>query len=131
MPSNDFGRPGALDVALTAIQMKKNRPGVLISVQARPADADRLETILFQETPTLGVRRTMVQRSVLSREPHAVQTRLGRVAGKIAYLPDGSARFTPEHDDASRLAKEHGISLAEAVALAVEAFRSARGGENK
>jgi pyridinium-3,5-bisthiocarboxylic acid mononucleotide nickel chelatase len=122
---------GALDVALMAIQMKKNRPGVLISVQAQPSDADRLETILFQQTPTLGVRRTTVQRSVLSREPHAVQTRLGRVSGKIAHLPDGSVRFTPEHDDASRLAIEHGISLAEAVALAVEAFRSATSSENK
>ncbi len=86
---------GALDVSLTAIQMKKNRPGILVSVQAQPSDADRLESILFQETPTLGVRRTTVQRSVLSREPHAVQTRLGRVAGKIAHLPDGSARSRP------------------------------------
>jgi uncharacterized protein (DUF111 family) len=90
-----------------------------------------METILFQETPTLGVRPTTVQRSVLSREPYAVQTRLGRVAGKIARLPDGSARFTPEHNDASRLAIEHGISLAEVAALALEAFRSTTGGENK
>jgi hypothetical protein len=115
---------GALDVALTAIQMKKNRPGILISVQARPADADRLEAILFHETPTLGVRRSMVQRSVLARELHEVQTPWGNIAGKIAYLPDGSRRFTPEYDDCARLAKERRITLSEAMAVAAEAFQA-------
>jgi uncharacterized protein (TIGR00299 family) protein len=122
---------GALDVALATVQMKKNRPGIVISVQSRPSDADRLETILFQETTTLGVRRTTVQRTVLAREPHSVQTSFGRVSGKIAFLPDGSSRFAPEYDDASRLAKEHGISLAEAMAVALDAFRSTRGGKNQ
>jgi uncharacterized protein (DUF111 family) len=103
----------------------------VISVQSRPPDADGLETILFQETPTLGIRRSMVQRTVLAREPHAVQTSFGRVSGKIAYLPDGSMRFAPEFDDASRLAKEQGISLAEAVAIALDAFRSTQGGKNQ
>jgi uncharacterized protein (DUF111 family) len=103
----------------------------VISVQSRPSDADRLETILFQETTTLGVRRTTVQRTVLARETHEVETPLGRINGKIAYLPDGSVRFAPEFDDASRLAKEQGISLAEAVAVALDAFRSTRGGKNQ
>jgi uncharacterized protein (DUF111 family) len=60
-----------------------------------------------------------------------VETPLGRINGKIAYLPDGSVRFAPEFDDASRLAKEQGISLAEAVAVALDAFRSTRGGKNQ
>jgi uncharacterized protein (TIGR00299 family) protein len=121
---------GALDVALTSIQMKKNRPGIAISVQSSPSDADRLETILFQETTTLGVRRTTVERTVLARESHAVQTALGRVSGKIAYLPDGSVRFAPEYEDTSRIAKEQGISLAEAVGVALDVFRSTQGGTN-
>ena len=78
---------GALDVTLTPIQMKKGRPGVLISVQAAPVDADRLEAILFAETQTLGVRRTTVQRTVLARRSHEVTTAWGVVAGKVAYLP--------------------------------------------
>ena len=66
---------GALDVALTPIQMKKGRPGVLVSVQAQPADADALEAILFQETTTLGVRRHQVH---AHRAGHASRTKSTR-----------------------------------------------------
>ncbi len=89
---------GALDVALTAIQMKKGRPGVLISVQGSPSKADQLEAILFRETPTLGVRRSTVMRTVLVRRPQSVETRWGNVAGKVAQLPDGTERFAPEYE---------------------------------
>lgn len=82
---------GALDVSVTPIQMKKNRPGVLLSVQAHPADADQLEVILFQETTTLGVRRQQVARTVLAREAAEVPTPWGSIAGKIVYLPGGTS----------------------------------------
>jgi hypothetical protein len=115
---------GALDVSLTAIQMKKGRPGVLISVQAHPSDADRLEGILFQETPTLGVRRLPVVRTILARRAHQVETGWGAVAGKIAFLPDGTQRFTPEYEACRALAARHGVSLAEVTAAALAAFRA-------
>jgi len=109
---------GALDVSLTAIQMKKGRPGMLISVQARPADADTLEGILFAETPTLGVRRTTVLRTVLAREERTVTTPWGQVTGKVAFLPDGSQRFTPEYESCRSIADQQNASLAEVMAAA-------------
>jgi uncharacterized protein (TIGR00299 family) protein len=118
---------GALDVSLTPLQMKKGRPGVLVSVQARPGDADRLEAVLFTETPTLGVRRATVMRTVLPREPHSVATRWGPVAGKVAYLPNGSQRFTPEYEACRQLAERHQVSLAQVIAAAQEAFRPGDG----
>ena len=113
---------GALDVATTAIQMKKGRPGVMLSVQSRPEDADRLETILFSHTTTLGVRRTVVVRRVLFRQPHEVTTPWGLVAGKLAHLPDGSGRFAPEYEACREIASKHNVSLAEVFSAAQQAF---------
>jgi uncharacterized protein (TIGR00299 family) protein len=109
---------GALDVSLAAIQMKKGRPGVLVSVQCRPGDADRLEAIMFAELPTLGVRRSSLMRTVLARRTHEVSTRWGAVSGKIAFLPDGSQRFMPEYESCRRIAEENGVLLAEVMAEA-------------
>jgi uncharacterized protein (TIGR00299 family) protein len=114
---------GALDVSLTAIHMKKGRPGILVSVQSRPGDADQLEGILFSETPTLGVRRTSVMRTVLAREPHEVQTPWGAVAGKIAWLPNGGRRFAPEFDACRQIAIKAGVPLDDVMAAAQLAFR--------
>jgi uncharacterized protein (TIGR00299 family) protein len=115
---------GALDVSVTPLQMKKNRPGVLLSVQAHPANADGLEVILFANTTTLGVRRQTVTRTVLARETHEVTTPWGPVAGKIAYLPDGSPRFAPEYEACRRIATERQIPLAVVQAAAHAAFRT-------
>ncbi|HEX2474616.1 MAG TPA: LarC family nickel insertion protein, partial [Lacipirellulaceae bacterium] len=115
---------GALDVTLSAVQMKKGRPGVIVSVQAQPADADRMEAILFAHTPTLGVRRSVVTRSVLAREATKVETPWGTIAGKVAFLPDGSRRFSPEYEECHRIAIREGKSLSEVVAGAQAAFRS-------
>jgi uncharacterized protein (TIGR00299 family) protein len=113
---------GALDVSLTAIQMKKGRPGILVSVQARPSDADQLESILFSDTATLGVRRTTVLRTALAREPHEVQTKWGTIAGKVAHLPNGTKRFAPEYDACHQIAVKERIALAEVIAAAQSAF---------
>jgi pyridinium-3,5-bisthiocarboxylic acid mononucleotide nickel chelatase len=114
---------GALDVSLTAIQMKKGRPGVLVSVQSRPADAGQLETILFRETPTLGVRRTTILRTILGREGFTAVTSYGPVIGKVATLPDGSRRFTPEYETARKIADEHAVPLSHVISTAQEAFQ--------
>ncbi len=113
---------GALDVSLSAIQMKKGRPGVLVSVQSRPGTADQLESILFAETPTLGVRRSTVTRTILAREPHKVQTQWGAIDGKVAFLPDGSQRFTPEYESAREIADKHAVPLSQVTITAQEAF---------
>jgi hypothetical protein len=113
---------GALDVTIVPVQMKKGRPGVVLSVQARPADADALETILFAETTTLGVRRLTMQRTVLARQPHEVATPWGPIAGKLAYLPDGSSRFTPEYESCRKVAIDHNLSLAQVMAAARRSF---------
>lgn len=115
---------GALDVSTMPIQMKKGRPGVLLSVQARPADVAPLETIMFRETTTLGVRRSVLQRTALIRELHEVETAWGLVAGKIAYLPDGSRRFSPEYEACRAIAESQHISLQEVYAAAHRAFES-------
>lgn len=115
---------GALDVAVTPMQMKKGRPALLVSVQAHPADAAALEAILFQETTTLGVRRLAVERTVLAREPHTVATPWGAVAGKVAYLPNGKQRFSPEYDACHKISIEQGVALADVLAAARQAFQS-------
>jgi uncharacterized protein (TIGR00299 family) protein len=117
---------GALDVAVTPLQMKKGRPGVLVCVQARPADADALETILFEETTTLGVRRMPVARTVLAREPHEVSTPWGPITGKLAHLPNGSTRFAPEYESCRRVSNEHRIPLADVQTAARQAFLASR-----
>ncbi|MGO8689621.1 MAG: nickel pincer cofactor biosynthesis protein LarC [Thermoguttaceae bacterium] len=113
---------GALDVYTTAIQMKKNRPGVKLSVLCRPADVEAMETILFEETTTLGVRRWTAGRRVLARQPHQVQTSWGPVEGKIAWLPADRARFAPEFESCRRLALEHHLPLGEVYDAARRAF---------
>jgi pyridinium-3,5-bisthiocarboxylic acid mononucleotide nickel chelatase len=115
---------GALDVSLTPIQMKKGRPGVLLSVQSRPADADKLEAVLFAETPTLGVRRSTVQRTVLAREGRIVETAWGPIAGKVAFLPDGTQRFTPEYEACHQIAERHSLSLATVIAAAHSVYHN-------
>jgi uncharacterized protein (TIGR00299 family) protein len=115
---------GALDVAVTPMQMKKGRPALLVSVQARPADADALEAILFQETTTLGVRRLRVERTVLAREAYTVPTPWGPIAGKTAYLPGGAKRFSPEYEACHRVSVERGVPLADVLAAARQAFQT-------
>jgi len=113
---------GALDVYTTAIQMKKDRPGVMVSVIAPPSEVEHLESILFQETSTLGIRRRTIQRSVRRRRQLSVRTPWGEVMGKIAWREAESARFTPEFDSCAELAEKAGISLMDVYRAAEAAF---------
>jgi pyridinium-3,5-bisthiocarboxylic acid mononucleotide nickel chelatase len=113
---------GALDVSLTAIQMKKNRPGVLISVQCYPGKAAALQDVLFAELPTLGVRQSTMTRTALARLTHTLQTAYGDVQGKFIINPDGTTRFAPEFDSCSQIAEERGVPLADVMAAAQVAF---------
>lgn len=102
---------GALDVGFSALQMKKNRPGILVTVLSRPEQAESLRTILYNETTTLGVRQRVIQRYSLPREIHTVDTAFGPVRVKSALLPDGRYKFSPEYQDCRKLAENTGAPL--------------------
>jgi pyridinium-3,5-bisthiocarboxylic acid mononucleotide nickel chelatase len=110
---------GALDVYFTPIQMKKNRPATLLSVLCRPAETDALETILFRETSTLGVRRQTVERRCLERSSETVATPYGPVRVKAARLPDGSTKRAPEYEDCKQAAQAHNVPLRVVYAAAL------------
>lgn len=118
---------GALDVTTTAINMKKNRPGVLLSVLAAPDAAANLEAILFAETGTLGIRRQSVQRHKQTRGPVTVQTPWGDIAGKVASIGGGPERFAPEYEACRELALQHRVPLREIYLAAHQAFNGQRG----
>lgn len=113
---------GALDAWSTAVTMKKGRPGLVLSVLVRPAEVERIERILFEETPTLGVRRHAVARTVLPRRHVEVPTPYGPVRVKVRETPTGPAA-TPEHDDCLRLAKAQGVALARVLDAARAAWQ--------
>ncbi|MBL9123441.1 MAG: nickel pincer cofactor biosynthesis protein LarC [Planctomycetaceae bacterium] len=113
---------GALDVYSTAIQMKKNRPGIKLTVLCQAADVETVERVLFRETTTLGVRRWPASRHKLERKPHQVTTPLGVVAGKLGWIAGEAPKFSPEFESCSRVAAEKNVPLAEVYAAAHQAF---------
>jgi uncharacterized protein (TIGR00299 family) protein len=113
---------GALDVFTSAIQMKKNRPGIVLSVLCNAADVEVLERIIFRETTTLGVRRWLASRHTLVRRRHEVETPWGRVVGKIAVIGEGVARFSPEYESCREIAQAKNIPLREIYDAARRAF---------
>ncbi len=104
---------GALDVAVIPAQMKKGRPGLLVQVLCPPDHAAALESLLFRESSTLGVRRNEVRRDSLPRRSETIETRYGPVRVKVASLPDGGARVTPEYEDCRNAAAQSGAPLPE------------------
>lgn len=113
---------GALDVYTMPIQMKKNRPGVKLTVLGQGADVEVLEGILFRETTTLGVRRWAASRHKLQRKPHTVETEYGPVQGKLGWIAGEPPTFSVEYDSASRLAAEKNIPLRRVYEAATRAF---------
>lgn len=102
---------GALDVYTTAIQMKKDRPGVMLSVICTPNDVAKLEAILFRETQTFGIRRQRIQRSTRQRMVYTVETEYGPIKGKVGWRGDEPVVFTPEYEDCVEIAKAHDLPL--------------------
>jgi uncharacterized protein (TIGR00299 family) protein len=113
---------GALDVFGTPVQMKKNRPGNLLTVLAKPNDADKLAQIIFAETTTLGVRRREEKRQVLARKWQTVPTRFGDVRIKIASLNGTVTSYAPEYEDCRRIAAEHRVPLKLVMQEAVQEY---------
>lgn len=102
---------GALDVFLTPVQMKKNRPGVLLSAIGRSGDVQSLVDVMLKESTTLGVRISETRRVSLPRYAGVVDTAFGRIRTKTARRGDGSSTMTPEYDDCKKAAREHNVSL--------------------
>jgi len=102
---------GALDVFAIPVQMKKNRPGMLLTVLCRPEDASKLTHLIFTETTTLGVRQREEQRHALARKWVTVATRWGDVRMKIASMNGTVTNYAPEYEDCCRIAAEHHVPL--------------------
>ena len=115
---------GALDVSLQHQQMKKNRPGYLVRVLARPAERLALARILFAESTAIGVRVTESDRIVLDREERRVQTPFGRIRVKRVWDLEGRLLVSAEYDDCKRAAGKAGAPLREVVRAAEEAGRA-------
>lgn len=113
---------GALEVHYLPVFMKKNRPGYQIEVLCSAAKISELESILFENTTTIGIRRCPEWRTALPREAREVQTPLGTVRVKVVSLPSGAERAYPEHDSVQALSMAAGISYQEALRLALSAL---------
>ncbi|MBD0370843.1 MAG: nickel pincer cofactor biosynthesis protein LarC [Pyrinomonadaceae bacterium] len=102
---------GALDCFFTPVQMKKNRPGVLVSILCRPEEKERLSELLFTETTTLGVREMEVKRRALERTVVRVETRYGAIDVKVAHLNGRVMNEMPEYEQCQSAARTSGVSL--------------------
>ncbi len=117
---------GALDVFTTPIQMKKNRPGTLLTVLCKPADEAKFQDLFFEETTTLGVRSHTMQRRVLPREWETVATRYGEVRMKLARVDGKVIQVSPEYEDCRKLAEAKSVPL---QLVMQEAMQTWRGGQ--
>jgi hypothetical protein len=115
---------GALDVFLTPIQMKRNRPGVKLSVLVEQADQSAVLDVLFAETTTIGVRTCRMERWKLSRQKVVVDTPYGRIGVKVARRGGKLLNIAPEHRECRRVAEERGVPLKEVHQAAMIAARA-------
>ena len=118
----ELGAAGALDVMYAPVQMKKNRPGVLVTVIARPEDRELLSALLFRETTTIGLRYHEVQRERLERRVITLETPLGPIRFKVARRNDAVINAAPEFDDCAQIAKARGLAIKDVQAVAVKTY---------
>ena len=117
---------GALEVFYVPVQMKKNRPGTLLTVIAAPERLGQMSDIIFRETTTIGLRHSEVGRECLDREIVTVETSLGAVRFKVARRDGRVLNAVPEFEDCAKLAAAKNLSVKEVQALAVSAYRASR-----
>lgn len=115
---------GALDVTLTPTQMKKNRPGVTLSVIAKPEDQAAMRNLILTETSSLGVREQLMQRSVLPRDCIRVNTQFGETIVKVSHLPGGAHKYAPEFEECRSLARKANVPLRDVYVAAEAAARA-------
>jgi len=113
---------GALDVFSTPVQMKKNRPGMLVTVLCKPEDEPKFQDIFFAETTTLGVRSYSAERRILARHWETVHTRFGDVRIKVARLNGHVRQASPEFEDCRKLAEAQNVPLQRVMDEAIRAW---------
>jgi uncharacterized protein (TIGR00299 family) protein len=117
---------GALDVFGAPVQMKKNRPGMLLTVLCRNQDASKLMDLIFGETTTIGVRQREEKRRALAREWATVATRWGDVRLKIASMNGTVTNYAPEYEDCRRIATECHVPLKSVMQEALQLYMNRR-----
>jgi pyridinium-3,5-bisthiocarboxylic acid mononucleotide nickel chelatase len=117
---------GALDVFYVPVQMKKNRPGTLVTIVAAPDRREEIAAVLFTHTTTIGVRYQQMQRDTLDREIRSIETPLGAVRFKIASRGGRVLNAAPEFDDCARIASERGLPIKDVQAVAARAWLESR-----
>jgi uncharacterized protein (TIGR00299 family) protein len=117
---------GALDCYFTPVQMKKGRPGLLVTVLCAPGDGERMRRLLFAETSTLGVRSYRAERRVLQRRHETIETEFGAVRVKVASQNGEILNFAPEYEDCRRLAEEKQVPLKRVMEQAAARYLAAR-----
>ncbi len=113
---------GALDVFGTAVQMKKNRPGTLLTVLCQPSDAQKLTRLIFAETTSLGVRMRQEARATLTRRHVSVQTKWGEIRMKLANLNGSISNYAPEYEDCRRIAEQQQVPLKAVMQEAIKMY---------
>jgi uncharacterized protein (TIGR00299 family) protein len=114
---------GALDCYFTNTQMKKNRPGVLLSILCRPDEREKFLQLLFAETTTIGARSYEVTRRALARETIRVETQFGPIDVKVAHGQNGSVNVMPEFEQCRQAALQSKVALREVQEAARDAYR--------
>jgi uncharacterized protein (DUF111 family) len=118
---------GALEVYYVAVQMKKNRPGTLLTVIAPPGHREALAAVIFRETTTIGLRYHEMERECLMREIVSIDTPIGAVRFKLAWREGRIVNAIPEYEDCARLAAARGLPLKEVHAIAAQAYGAFQG----
>jgi len=119
---------GALDVFTAPVHMKKNRPGTVLTVLARPEHEAHLRGLLFRESSTLGVRTRHEKRYALPRRHEAVVTPWGEVRMKVAHLNGAISQYAPEYEDCRRIAVEHHVPLKTVMQEAIRLYLDQKNG---
>jgi hypothetical protein len=115
---------GALDIFHTPIQMKKNRPGVLLTVLCAESEADKFSEMILRETSAFGVRRHLTERRKLRREFVTVKTPFGEVTVKLGKLNGKVVQAAPEFESCKKIAEQVGVPLKQVYEAAVQASKN-------
>jgi hypothetical protein len=102
---------GALDVCMIPVTLKKGRPGTVFRVLASLSKAEKIEAIIFDQLPTLGIRKQLLERSILYREEFTLRSKTCSLMAKKIYEQDGTVKIVPEFDEKVRLAEEENVPL--------------------
>jgi uncharacterized protein (DUF111 family) len=124
---DQLGDAGALDVFYAPVQMKKNRPGTLVTVVAPPAKRESIAAVLFTHTTTIGVRYQEMRRDTLDRKVVSIETPLGPMRIKVAGRDGRVLNAAVEFDDCARVAAERGLPIKEVQAIAIRAWLESQG----